>query len=83
MALLLKENDVSLVNLYAVMRYLCWEKQSWAGLKMLYNLSCAAPFFNLNIGMIAHRQSPHSCLRLCFVFTFHSTGMGIIIFTDT
>jgi len=55
MSLLLKENDVSLVNLYAVMRYLCWEKQSWAGLKMLYNLSCAAPFFNLNIGMIAHR----------------------------
>ena len=55
MSLLLKENDVSLVNLYAVMRYLCWEKQSWAGLKMLYNLGCAAPFFNLNIGMIAHR----------------------------
>ena len=65
MSLLLKENDVSLVNLYAVMRYLCWEKQSWAGLKMLYNLGCVAPFFNLNIGiffetnlnigMIAHR----------------------------
>jgi hypothetical protein len=50
MSLLLKENDVSLVNLYAVMRYLCWEKQSWAGLKMLYNLGCAAPFFNLNTG---------------------------------
>ncbi|KAG0523135.1 hypothetical protein BDA96_07G097900 [Sorghum bicolor] len=56
MCFLLKENDVSLVNLYVVARSLCWEKQSWTGLKMFYNLGCAAPFLNLNIGMIANRM---------------------------
>ncbi|XP_021308160.1 uncharacterized protein LOC110432310 isoform X2 [Sorghum bicolor] len=39
-----------------VARSLCWEKQSWTGLKMFYNLGCAAPFLNLNIGMIANRM---------------------------